>query len=116
MPYSKFLLVFILIFAGITHFLKPYFFIKIMPDYVPFHLQLVYASGFVEVLCGILLIFPQTQAIGAWLSIILFVAVFPANIEMARDYYTIHHKFFWLTILRLPLQILLIWWAYQFTK
>lgn len=116
MIYSKFLLAFILIFAGIMHFIKPYFFVKIMPDYIPFHLKLVFISGFIEILCGILLFFPQTQTFAAWLSISLFVAVFPANIEMAREFYVTHHKYLWLAILRLPLQLVLIWWAYLFTK
>lgn len=116
MYYSKFILAFFLIFIGITHFLKPYYFVKIIPNYIPFHLKMVYISGIVEILCGVLLLFPQTQTFGAYLSIVLFIAVFPANIEMAKDFYLMHHKYFWLTLLRLPLQILLIWWAYQFTK
>lgn len=77
---------------------------------------MVYISGIVEILCGVLLVFPQTQTIGAWLSILLFVAVFPANIKMAKDFYLLHHKYFWLTVLRLPLQLVLIWWAFKFTK
>lgn len=116
MNYSKYILAFVLIFAGIMHFAKPYFFIKIMPTYIPFHLKLVYVSGIVEILCGIFLLFPQTQSIGAWLAIALFIAVFPANIQMAKDFYEVGHKFLWLAILRLPLQLVLIWWAFQFTK
>lgn len=116
MFYSKFILAFFLVFAGSMHFLRPLVFIKIIPSYIPFHIQMVYISGIVEILCGLLLLFPQTQTIGAWLSIILFVAVFPANIEMAKDFYLMHNKYFWLTVLRLPLQLVLIWWAYQFTK
>ncbi|CAD7805904.1 hypothetical protein CHRY9390_01435 [Chryseobacterium aquaeductus] len=116
MFYSKFILAFLLITAGVFHFVKPHFFMKIMPDYVPLHLQMVYISGVVEILCGILLLFPETQKIGAYLSIALFIAVFPANIEMARKFYEINHQYFWLTVLRLPLQFVLIWWAYQFRK
>ena len=116
MAYSKFALIFLLIFAGTMHFLKPDFFIKIMPSYVPFPLKMVYISGVVEILCGLLLLFPQTQTFGAYLSVLLFIAVFPANIEMAKDFYLMHHKYFWLTVLRLPLQFVLIWWAYQFVK
>ncbi|KUJ57621.1 DoxX family protein [Chryseobacterium aquaticum] len=114
--YSKFVLAFFLILAGILHFVKPYFFMKIMPEYIPFHLKMVYISGLVEILCGILLLFPETQKLGAYLCILLFIAVFPANIEMARKFYLAHHKYFWLTVIRLPLQIVLIWWAYQFRK
>ncbi|SFI29392.1 DoxX family protein [Halpernia frigidisoli] len=116
MVYSKYILISILIFAGTMHFVRPFFFIKIMPSYIPFHLKLVYISGLVEILCGLLLIFPQTQTFGAYLAILLFIAVFPANIEMAKDYYITHNKYFWVTVLRLPLQILLILWAYQFRK
>lgn len=116
MVYLKYLLVAILLVAGTMHFLKPLFFIKIMPSYIPFHLKLVYLSGLVEILCALLLLFPATQTFGAYLAILLFIAVFPANIEMAKDYYITHNKYLWLAILRLPLQIVLIWWAYQFRK
>jgi uncharacterized membrane protein len=34
---------------------------------------------------------------------------------MTIDYYKTDHSFLWLTIVRLPLQLLLIWWAYQYT-
>lgn len=77
---------------------------------------MVYMSGLIEIVCGVLLIFPQTQKLGAYLSILLFIAVFPANVEIAKNFYQTHHKYFWLTVLRLPLQIVLIWWAYQFRK
>lgn len=73
MNYSKYILSALLLFAGIMHFAKPDFFVKIMPAYIPFHLKMVYLSGAVEILCGILLLFPQTQTIGAWLSIALLL-------------------------------------------
>lgn len=116
MYYSKFILTFFLVLAGIFHFVKPQIFMKIMPDYVPMHLQMVYISGAAEILCGLLLLFPETQKLGAYLCIALFIAVFPANIEMTRKFYHIHHKYFWLTVIRLPLQFALIWWAYKLTK
>ena len=113
---SKYFLSGALILAGIMHFLKPQFFVKIMPQYIPAHLKMVYLSGVAEIVCGLLLLFPETQKLGAYLCIALFIAVFPANIEMARKFYQISHPYFWLTVLRLPLQFVLIWWAYQFTK
>ncbi|MBW8522107.1 DoxX family protein [Chryseobacterium chendengshani] len=116
MFHSKFILAFLLVVAGIMHFIRPHFFMKIMPDYIPFHLRMVYISGAVEILCGILLLFPETQKLGAYLCIALFIAVFPANIEMTKKFYQIHHKYFWLTVVRLPLQFVLIWWAYQFRR
>ena len=89
---------------------------KIMPEYLPAHFLLVILSGIAEIVCGLLLLFPNTQNIGAYLTIALLVAVFPANIEMSRKYLVKKKKGFWWTILRLPFQILLIWWAYQLVK
>ena len=87
-----------------------------MPEYLPAHFLLVILSGIAEIVCGLLLLFPITQNIGAYLTIALLVAVFPANIEMSRKYLVKKKKGFWWTILRLPLQVLLIWWAYQLVK
>lgn len=110
---SKYVLAVILIIAGILHFLTPKFYLKIMPSYLPRPADLVVISGIAEIVCGILLLFPETQNFGAYATIVLLIAVFPANIEMARIYYAKKRKGFWLTILRLPLQFLLIWWAFQ---
>jgi len=46
----------------------------------------------------------------------LLIAVFPANIKMCVDYYNGHKPYFWLTVLRLPLQLVLVWWAWLYTK
>ena len=63
------------IIAGVLHFIKPEFYLPIMPRYLPYHLELIYLSGFCEILCGLLLFFKHTQALGAWLTIALLIAV-----------------------------------------
>lgn len=113
---SKYVLAAVLILAGTLHFIKPHFYKKIIPEYLPSPYLLVILSGVAEIICGLFLLFPKTQNMGAWLSIALFIAVFPANIEMTRKYYLRKKKGLWLTILRLPLQLFLIWWAYQFVN
>ena len=105
-----------MVFAGINHFRNPDFYLKMMPPYLPFHLELVYLSGLVEVLCGVLLLIPKTKAWGAWLCIITFIAVYPANIYMAQNpklFPNIPEKGLYI---RLPFQFLFIYWAYIFTK
>ena len=104
------------IFAGINHFIHPFFYKKIMPPYIPWHMQLIYASGILETLFGILLIPLRTRRLAAWGIILLLIAVFPANINMMLSYLREENTNLWITILRLPLQIVLIWWAYTFTK
>jgi uncharacterized membrane protein len=102
--------------AGILHFLRPETFLGIMPEFLPFPLALVYISGVCEILFAILLAIPATRHLGAWLLILLLIAVFPANIQMAVTFYKEHNPYLWIALLRIPLQFVLIWWAWLYTK
>ncbi|MBK8552856.1 MAG: DoxX family protein [Ignavibacteria bacterium] len=102
--------------AGINHFLNPSFYEQIMPPYLPYHLPLIYISGLCEIVFGILLIPVSTRKIAAWLIILLLIVIFPANIQMAVDYKANDNPDLWIAIIRLPVQIVLIWWAWIFTK
>jgi uncharacterized membrane protein len=73
-------------------------------------------SGICEILFGLLLIPSHTRVIAAWCLIGLLVAIFPANIQMMLNGLHKNTLWLWITILRLPLQLVLIWWAYLFTK
>lgn len=102
--------------AGINHFVNTNMYVSIMPPWLPQTMMLVYVSGVFEILFGLLLIPSSTRTFAAWGIILLLIAVFPANIQMSVNYYRSQHPYFWLTILRLPLQFVLIWWAYLYTK
>lgn len=104
------------IVAGINHFIHPKFYLRIIPDWIPNHGLVNYASGACEIIFAILLIPAMTRSIAAWLIIALLIAVFPANIKMCIDYYNHSNSYFWITVIRLPLQFLLIWWAWIYTK
>ncbi len=104
------------ILAGINHFIHPEFYRKIMPPSLPYHDHLIYISGLFEIIFAILLIFKNTRNLAAWGIIALLIAIFPANIQMLINYIHQHHPATWLAIVRLPLQLLLIWWAYTFTN
>ncbi len=101
--------------AGINHFVHPAFYLQIMPPWLPLHKELVFISGVAEVLCALLLLFTKTRRLGAWAAIALLIAVFPANIQMLLDYKRDNNPMLWVAILRLPIQLVLIWWAYSFT-
>ncbi len=102
------------IFAGLMHFLKPAFFEKIVPPYMPNPKALVIWSGIFEIALGIGLLFDNRRSFSATGIILLLIAVFPANLYMAYD-----DKFKKIPAFirwgRLPLQAVLIWWAYQYT-
>ena len=102
--------------AGINHFVHPQTYLGIMPPWLPAHSVLVIISGVMEVLLGILLVPKTTRRMAAWGVILLLLAVFPANIQMLQNFCKEEHPLMWLAVLRLPLQLLLIWWAYQYTK
>ena len=70
-------------------------------------------SGLAEVVLGVMLLFPEYQSIAAWGIIILLIAVFPANIYHFMKGWR-KKKMVAVLIIRLPLQFVLIWWAYGF--
>ena len=102
------------IVVGIKHFTDPIFFLNIMPDYLAYQQELVYLSGFFEILFGVLLIFKSTRFYASWGIILLLLAVFPANIflytsEIAQELLGISKN---QALIRLPFQIPLILLAY----
>lgn len=103
------------IMAGIPHFWKPKAYLKIMPTYLPYHLELVYLSGAFEIIFGVLLLFPETQSIGAWGVIAVLIGVFPANIHMVTSNKVKKPFYIIMLWLRLPLQGWLVYWAWLFT-
>ena len=102
--------------AGVNHFWHSEFYLRIMPPWLPWHNELVIISGVCEVGFGMLLLFSSTRKLAAWGIVLLLIAIFPANIQMMLNYYNQSNPKLWITILRLPLQIILILWAYSFTK
>jgi len=111
----KYLFAAIFIFAGVNHFRNPEFYMRIMPPYLPWPSALHLTAGFFEVAFGVMLLIPRFQKLAAWGLIALLLAVYPANIHMA-----VHHELYQLPMgfhwIRLPLQFVLIAWAWWFTK
>jgi uncharacterized membrane protein len=102
--------------AGINHFINPKWYTRIIPSWLPRPDVLNIISGTCEIVFAILLIPLATRTLAAWLIIILLITIFPANIQMSIQYHQRHHRYFWLTVVRLPLQLVLIWWAWYYTQ
>ncbi len=107
----RYLIAGLFLFTGTFHFLKPEYFVKIVPPGLPWPLGLVYLSGALEIAGGVGLLLPQYRKAAAYGLVALLVAVFPANIYMAMApvkfggifNYPLYH---WI---RLPLQFALIY-------
>jgi len=100
------------ILAGLFHFIKPKAYLRIMPRYLPQHKLLVYLSGVAEVILGVGLLFKETK------NLAIYGIIFMLLIFLLVHFYMLSSKKaaagipFWALILRLPLQFVLIWWAY----
>jgi uncharacterized membrane protein len=100
-----------MVVVGALHFLSPEFFVRIVPDYLPDHALLVAVSGVFEVAGGLGLLVPRVRRAASLGLVALYVAVFPANVNMV-----IHPELggtvpAWFLWARLPLQAVFIAWA-----
>ena len=105
-----------MVLVGVTHFTAPAGYVAIVPKALPFPLALVYVSGAAEIAGGLGLLWSRTRRWAGWGLILLYVAVFPANVNMAIDHLPLGERVLepWMLWARLPLQVVLIataWWV-----
>lgn len=104
-------------FTAIGHFVFTDGMIAMIPEIIPFKREVVYATGIFEVIMAIGLLIPKFQFKAAWILILFFIAMLPANIEASIE--NINYQtgtldghgleYLWF---RIPLQILFIVWVY----
>ena len=106
---------------GIQHFIDPVdpFLYIIPPALQSIGLELVYISGYFEIVLGVLLLIPQTRKIAAYGLILLLIAVYPANLYLA--FYELPQKLtgyysFIVSWIRLPMQFMFLGIAYWHSK
>lgn len=103
----KIVLALFLIFGGVQHFLKPDFYIPFVPKFLPFTMAIIYISGVVEILFGLLLFIKKYATIGAWGILILMLLFLPIHIwDVISETPAIgNHN---AALIRLPIQFVLI--------
>jgi uncharacterized membrane protein len=97
--------------TGTLHFVHPEFYTSIVPPQFGNAATLVAISGLAELAGAIGLLVPATRNAAATGLIVLLVAVWPANWYMAlaaNQFAGVAPA--WVLWLRVPLQVLLIWW------
>jgi uncharacterized membrane protein len=114
---SRLLLGIVFIAAGINHFATPRHYERIVPPSLKGRARSVVAvSGVAEAAGGLGVLLPWTRRPAGLGLIALLAAVFPANLYMARkpeDFTKIPR---WALYARLPLQPLMMWWAWTATR
>jgi uncharacterized membrane protein len=101
------------LFAGAMHFIIPRQYIAIMPEYLPAHRELVYASGVAEMAGGAGVLSERTRRPAGFWLIATLIAVFPANVNMALHpdrFARIPPAALWV---RLPFQAVFIRWVWR---
>jgi uncharacterized membrane protein len=95
-----------LIGIGVGHFVRPKPFDTIVPAELPGSARFyTYASGVAEVGVGAMLLVPRTRRTGALAAAALYLAVFPANLNMVRMWKDKPLPMKVAALARLPLQV-----------
>jgi uncharacterized membrane protein len=71
--------------SGVLHFAQPRFYRAIVPRVLGHPREIVAVSGAAELACAAMMTIPRTRRLGGWLTALLLVAVFPANVQAALD-------------------------------
>ena len=108
------------VYVGILHFIDPEWFLFIMPPFLSsIGLELIYISGFFEIILGLLLIYSKSRKVAAYGLILLLIAVYPANIYLAfnqKAQQLIGISSFMASWVRLPIQFIFLGLAYWHSK
>jgi uncharacterized membrane protein len=118
MIFARILLVLFMGVSGILHFVAPIPYSQMIPKWLPYPIALVYISGAAELMGAIGLCVPSLRRwAGVWI-ILLLIAIFPANINMAvnqiqpADWHMPGYALW----LRLPFQFVFMWWAWRVSR
>ena len=113
---TRYLMSIFYISIGINHFTSPDWFVQIVPPYMSYKYELVYISGFFEIILGALLCFPRFKRTTRWGLILLLIAVYPANIYLAQTNGAAMDTTPLVAWGRLPIQFIFIYLAFWHTK
>jgi uncharacterized membrane protein len=101
--------------AGVLHYAFPGAYARIMPPWLPHPRALVLLSGAFQIAGGLGVLHPRTRRAAGWGLILLLLAVWPANVQMLLNARASGAPAGAqaLLLLRIPLQLLLIWWVWR---
>jgi uncharacterized membrane protein len=110
---SRLFLAFAYALAGVLHVAHAEWFLKIMPNWVPFARPVIIGTGVCEIAGAIGLLTPRFRAAAGSGLALYAVCVYPANIKHAIDSLSAVPVTlgWWYHAPRLALQPVLVWWA-----
>ncbi len=105
-----------MILAGIAHFVYDEPMVAMMPDIIPWKLEIVYLTGILEFVAAIGLLWEGTARVTSIMLMIFFLAILPANILGSIRGVNIPGAEYgvWYLLFRIPLQMFFLWWVWYF--
>lgn len=113
-PWHLYLMAGIYVAAGLMHFVYPKMYLRIMPKYLPLPKFLVYLSGAFEILLGVGLCFQETKNVAIYGIMAMLLVFLLVHFYMLKGEKESAGFPKWLLMLRIPLQFLLMYWAYAY--
>jgi uncharacterized membrane protein len=106
----------VFLFTGLGHFLMTVPMSEMLPPWVPARIGIIYATGVLELALGVVLFIPKARRLAGWIAVLFLIAVFPANVYASLIRHPMGGGDWGLLYLlvRAPLQVLLIGWAWYF--
>jgi len=105
----------IYIYLGIQHFTNTNFYFPYMPNFFPYHWELIIASGVAEIILGIGIFFKKYRNYSLWGIILMLVIFLSVHINMLIPENRLDNPIS-LLILRVFAQFGLIYWAWKNIK
>lgn len=104
------------LFFALGHFVQTDQMIQLLPPIIPFREELVWLTGVLEIVIAFMLFFQTTRRTAAKIAFAMLVLFFPANVYGALNSADFggHALGGIYLLVRLPLQLLLLFWAYWF--
>lgn len=104
------------LFFALGHFVQTDQMLQLLPPILPFRKELVWLTGVLEIIIAFMLFFQRTRRTASKVAFAILVMFFPANVYGAFNAVDFggHALGVSYLLVRLPLQLLLLFWAYWF--
>ncbi|MDB9754866.1 hypothetical protein OAB20_01085 [Winogradskyella sp.] len=118
--FLRLLLIAFYTFAGSYHFINPEFYADLIPDYLPYHSVINYASGLLEISLALGVALPKTRLVAVKGIIVLLILFVPSHVYFIQIGSCVESAFCvtpWVAWVRLLIvHPLLIFWAWTIRK
>ena len=109
---NLYLLSFLYVLSGVLHFYNSDFYLPMMPDFIPFHLELILISGVLELIFGIGVLIERSRVYSLWGIIGLLILFMSVHLNMFTTGNNLGIPIY-LLIIRVVFQFTLIYWAWK---